>query len=77
MVRINVLLASMVVLASPAVAASTPGELVQELTRAAHNRDVNGFFAAMSANTRRAMADAEATGSKLVEAQKDPLGCAN
>lgn len=77
MMRITVLLASMVVLASPAVAASTPGELVQELTRATHNGDINGFLAAMSANTRRAMADAEATGSKVEEAQKDFLAALN
>jgi hypothetical protein len=69
--RLHLLLVSFVVLASPAVAASTPRELIQELTRAAHDGDVKGFLAAMSANTRRAMAEAEAAGSKLALAQKD------
>jgi hypothetical protein len=73
MMRIKVLLASLVVLTSPAVAASTPGELVQELTRAAHSSDIEGFLAAMSADTRHAMADAVAARSTLVAAQKDFL----
>ena len=71
MMRIHVLLASLVALTSPAVAASTPGELVQELSRTAHDSDQKGFLAAMSASTRRAMAEAEAMGSKLTLAQKD------
>ena len=69
--RIHLLLASFAVLTTPAVAASTPQEAIHELTRAAHNGDVESFLAATSANTRRAMAEAEAAGSKLVLAQKD------
>jgi hypothetical protein len=71
MMRIHVFLASLVALTSPAVAASTPGELVQELSRTAHDSDQKGFLAAMSASTRRVMAEAEAMGSKLTPAQKD------
>jgi len=71
MMRIHVLLASLVALTSPIVAASTPGELVQELSQTAHDSDQKGFLAAMSASTRRAMAEAEAMGSKLTLAQKD------
>jgi hypothetical protein len=73
MMQIIVLLASLVVLTSPAVAASTPGDLVQELTRAAHSSDIEGFLAAMSADTRHAMAEAEAARSTFVAAQKDFL----
>ncbi|MGO8846344.1 MAG: hypothetical protein ACLQFI_13585 [Methylocella sp.] len=44
---------------------------MQELSQTAHDSDQKGFLAAMSANTRHAMAEAEAMGSKLTLAQKD------
>jgi len=73
MMRMFVLLAAVIALARPAVAASTPAELVQELNRAAHSGDVDAFTAAMSAASRQAMADAEAAGAKLAAARNDFL----
>jgi len=71
--RTRVFLMSLLVLATPATAASTPGELVQELVRAAHSGDEKAFLAAMTAGTRHAMTDAEAAGSKLKGAEKNFL----
>jgi hypothetical protein len=68
--RMFVILALAVALVRPAVAASTPNELVQELNRAAQG-DFDGFIAAMSVDTRHAMADTEAVELKLSDAQKD------
>jgi hypothetical protein len=75
--RIYVILALSVALVSPAIAASTPGELIQELAQAAHNKDVNSFLANMSADTQRAMADADAASLKLSQAQRDFLTALN
>jgi hypothetical protein len=68
--RTNAILAIVVMLASPMAVANTPRELVQGLTRAAHGGDFNAFLAEMSANTRRAMTDADVARSKLIKAQK-------
>src|SRR5450631_427640 len=70
---ILIMLVPLVVLARPSVAANTPGKLVQELAQAAHNGDIKGFLANMSADTQLAMAGAEATESKLLQAQRDFL----
>src|SRR5262249_4314501 len=40
-------------------------------TQAAHNGDERGFLANMSGETQRAMANADAAGSKLIQAQND------
>lgn len=60
-------------LAAPAFAANTPQQLAQELTRAAHESDVEGLLSATTANTRRAFADADAVAKKLIAAQRDFL----
>ena len=63
MKRPTVILMALVALASPAAAANTPEALVQELTQAAHNGDEKAFLANMTGDTRRAMAEADATRS--------------
>lgn len=73
MMRMFVLLATVIALAEPAVAASTPAELAQGLNRAAQSGDVDAFTAAMSGASRQAMADAEAAGAKLAAARNDFL----
>jgi len=71
MKRLTAILVPLVAFASSAVAANTPEVLVQELAQAAHNGDERGFLSNMSVETQRAMADADAAGSKLTQAQKD------
>jgi hypothetical protein len=71
MKRLTTIMVLLVAFASPAVAANTPEVLVQELTQAARNGDERGFLSNMSVETQRAMADADAAGSKVTQAQKD------
>lgn len=71
MKRLTAILVPLVAFASPAVAANTPEVLVQELAQAAHNGDERGFLSNMSVETQRAIANADAAGSKLTQAQKD------
>ena len=71
MQRLSIIWTSLVVLATPASAANTPEALVQELSQAAHNGDEKGFLANVSGDTQRALAEADATRPKLVDAQRD------
>jgi hypothetical protein len=70
MKRLTVIL-PLVALASPAIAANTPEALVRELTQAAYNGDEKAFVANLTGDTQRAMAEVDATSSKLVEAKKN------
>jgi hypothetical protein len=70
MKRMNAIAVLLIALAGPALAANTPVQLVQALTKAAHNGDVRGFLANMSVSSQLAFTDADATQAGLVEAQK-------
>src|SRR5262249_57222919 len=71
MKRLTAILVPLVAFASSAVAANTPEVLVQELAQAAHNGDERGVLSNMTVETKRAIADADAAGSKLTQAQGD------
>ena len=55
---------------APVLAAGSPEQLVQALTQAARQGDVDGFLASMSTGTQKALTDAAATQTKLQEAQR-------
>lgn len=57
--------------ASPALAASAPEGLIEQLNTAAQRGDARAFRAALSADTRRAMAQADAAKARVDLAQKN------
>lgn len=71
--RIGVVLAAMLA-AGPALAASTPEGLVEELNMAANGGKEAAFLSALSAGTRRAITQVNAAQSRLGLAERDLVG---
>lgn len=59
----------LIVIATAASAADTPQQLLLRLTQAAHNRDLQGFVANLSAPSRAELARETAAGNELSQAR--------
>jgi hypothetical protein len=69
-IRSAITIPALVLFAIPAIAASTPQQLIETLAQSAHRGNVEEFFANTTEASRHALADAQAAGTKMAEAKQ-------